>query len=136
MSLDYKNVFKGNAEFKMIFDRMNKIRNQQIAHSDDYLNSLIIYFAPDNDNIVDLRFSHIKWLTGEQIISVAELKSLVGFLIDHVKLKKNILHEKLVQELKEKGLEYYLSKSKEVAKEIIVTTADVDGKLIALDFVK
>jgi hypothetical protein len=135
-SLDFKKIFKENRKLLDLYKKILKIRNEQIAHSGDYMNSLVLYFDPKTKNPIDLRYSHIKRLSGEQIITYKELTQLISYIIEEVKKIKDKLYMKLTNELKEKGALFYYSSARIIDKSTIVTTIEIDGKLKAKSFME
>lgn len=133
-SLDFKKIFKGNEDLSNLYQKIYKIRNEKIAHSGDYMNSLILYFDPITNHPVELRFSHIKRLSGEQIISYDKLYQLVNYILEEVWNIKEKLYSKIINELKENGAKHYYSVSKNIDESTIVPTIEIDGQLISRNF--
>ena len=133
-SLDFNKIFKDSDDLLSLYEKVLNIRNKHIAHSGDYMNSLVLYLDPTTNYPIDLRYSHIKRLTGEQIISYDKLNQLINYILKEVSIIKEKLYLKLNDELKKNGASHYYKISKSIDKSTIVSTVEIDGKMIAKSF--
>lgn len=135
-SLDYKKVYKGNEKFIKFYLKILNLRNEEIAHSESYHNSLTLYFDSKSNSPIDMRFANGRRISGPQSVSYKKLFKLIDYcLVDVMATRENLLN-KLVESFQLNGAEYYFSRSKSIDKSTIVKTVDFEGQLISTKLFK
>lgn len=136
LSLNYKDVFHNNPELKDLYLKIEEIRNSSVAHSGDYMNTLILYFDNTSKELVDLRYSHIKRLWGPQVVAYDKLISIIEHIQEYVNKKIERVRLKLINFFQEQGVTYFQSQSKQIDLKTVVRTEKVAEQLISESFVR
>lgn len=120
-SLNSKSIFKSNKGLKDLFDKILEIRNSEIAHAGKYAYTVTLYFENGIKQPIDIDACNLRRNQGNSTISFDNISILLEYLIEQVDKKRTKLLEKIADELKSKGGEYYYENAKEVDVSSIIT---------------
>jgi hypothetical protein len=119
--LDSKSIFENNTGLKDSFDKILEIRNSQIAHAGKSAYTVTLYFENGIKQPVDIDACNLRRNQGDSTIRFEDISNMLEYLIERIDKKREKLLEKIADELKSKGGEYYYENAKEVDVSSIIT---------------